>query len=218
MSGLIWGLDIKITTSSRLSKGLAKFPGCLAHPEREPWLVDLFKWKVCKMQWLYVVSTPNQVNLRLWQRLPFKFLAVQCKPRGECLGKKTTKKQSETEPILLNRFSTTNLDLCSFNIILLWRETEQSLHWHICPNNTLGFCSTVKIAGVLITHAEVKVSFPPDELGNQRTELKGESPKPTKEQTKRLDIILRASLPKILLLTKEARNTEGKGRMILRIL
>lgn len=57
MSGLIWGLDIKITTSSRLSKGLAKFPGCLAHPEREPWLVDLFKWKVCKMQWPYVVLT-----------------------------------------------------------------------------------------------------------------------------------------------------------------
>lgn len=60
-------------------------------------------------------------NLRLWQRLPFKFLTVQCKPRENVWGKKNNnpEKQSETKPILLNSFSTANLNLGSFGIILL---------------------------------------------------------------------------------------------------
>lgn len=37
------GSDTKSQPPAGLSKGLAKFPGSLAQPEREAWLVDLFQ-------------------------------------------------------------------------------------------------------------------------------------------------------------------------------
>lgn len=60
--GLLLGSDIKSKLQAGSSKGLAMFPASLAHPEREPQLLDHFQWKLCKMQWLHVASTSNQVE------------------------------------------------------------------------------------------------------------------------------------------------------------
>lgn len=60
--GLLLGSDIKSKLQAGSSKGLATFPASLAHPEREPQLLDHFQWKLCKMQWLHVASTSNQVE------------------------------------------------------------------------------------------------------------------------------------------------------------
>lgn len=87
MSGLILGSDLKIKTPNRFIKSLAKFPVSLAHRERETKLIYRFKWKLCKIQWLHVVSTPNQVEPEALAKVHIKFLTGECKSRREMLEK-----------------------------------------------------------------------------------------------------------------------------------
>lgn len=70
---------------------MAKFHVNLALTEREPKLINHFKWKLCKIQWLHVVSSPNQVEPEALAKVHFKFLTSKCKPKGEMLEKNTVK-------------------------------------------------------------------------------------------------------------------------------
>lgn len=72
-------------------ESLAKFPVRLAHRERETKLIHHFKWKLCKIQWLHVVSTPNQVEPEALAKGCFEFLTGECKSRREMLEKNKVK-------------------------------------------------------------------------------------------------------------------------------
>lgn len=80
------GSDIKSKLRTGSPKSLAKFHTCLACPERESKPKEHFEWKLCKIQWLHVVLTLNQVEPEALAEVRFKFLTVECKLRGEMLG------------------------------------------------------------------------------------------------------------------------------------
>lgn len=90
---------------------MAKFHINLAHTEREPKLIYLFKWKLCKIQWLHVVSTPNQVEPEALAKFHFKFLSGKAN-QGVDVGEK----QSEIKSLVWNSSGTTDLNHCFLNV------------------------------------------------------------------------------------------------------